>query len=231
MTGASQLSLERATLAIPAGGEVAALRSACYALCSELVGSPFDLAEGNSLAAAAAELVEVTATLPYAVELPDLTLAALEQQLNDTTLCRRQYSGLFEVGDRGPPIAIRESVALERDTGVKERLVRFFDFFGYTVDETHAWASDHLAVELEFMHWLCFQEARTSDSVRRSSYQYAQRDFLSGHVLNWLPALAQQVAQLAPGGPYRQIFAAGAAFAASDLSFRQAGLSSDRGKE
>jgi TorA maturation chaperone TorD len=211
VTGAAQLRLERATLSIPAGGEVAALRSAGYALCSELVGSPFDLAEGNSLAAAAAELVEVAATLPYAVELPDLTLAAVEQQLNDTALCRRQYSGLFEVGDRGPPIAIRESVALE--------------------DEAHAWASDHLAVELEFMHWLCFQEARITDPVRRSSYQHAQRDFLSGHVLNWLPALAHQVARLAPGGPYKQIFAAAAAFAASDLSFRQAGLSSDRGKE
>ena len=131
------------------------------------------------------------------------------------------------MGDRGPPIAVRESVALERDAGVKERLVRFFDFFDYQVDEQHAWASDHLAVELEFMHWLCFHEARVSDPGQRSSYQHAQRDFLEGHILNWLPELATRVAGMAPAGPYKQIFASVHALVAADLAYRSANLSND----
>ena len=229
MGGVTESTSHPDTYPIRAGGEDAALRSAMYALCSEAVGSPFQLKEGASLATTVAELVELEDALPFQVDLSDLALAELDKQLNDIQRCRRQYSGLFEVGDRGPPLAIRQSLAMDRDTGVKERLVRFYDFFDYAVTEAHAWASDHLAVELEFMHWLCLREAQLTDSDKRSSVQFAQRDFLTAHVVNWLPGLADKVAHMAPSGPYKQIFASVAALATADLAYREAGLPAEQG--
>ena len=83
---------------IPSGGEAAAVRSAMYALCSELTGSPFDQTEGSSLATSLAELVQLVESLPYEVALPELTLAALDKQLNDGSLCRRQYRRVIRSG-------------------------------------------------------------------------------------------------------------------------------------
>jgi TorA maturation chaperone TorD len=204
----------------------AAVRSAAYALCSELVAPPAALAEGTSLAASAAALVTLLPGLPFALALPELTLAELDSQLTDTRRCRRQYTGLFQAGDPGAAIAIRESQARARDSSVTDRLRRLFESCGYPVDQRHGGDCDHLAVELQFLEWLCFHEARSGDRERRGVLQHAQRDFLNEHVLAWLPELARQVALMAPAGPYQQIFSSVHRLATADLSYCHARLQS-----
>ena len=78
-------------------------------------------------------------------------------ELNPEDL-KREYSGLFEVGSDGPPVPIREDLHRNQPAKVKESIVRFYDYFGYGLSEKFQWAPDHLSVELEFMHFLCYQE-------------------------------------------------------------------------
>lgn len=60
---------------------------------------------------------------------------------------------------------------------------------------------DHLALELEFMHFLAFKEhqARTeADTVHLDGYLLAQRDFLDGHLGQWVDDFAARAAERAP---------------------------------
>jgi DMSO reductase family type II enzyme chaperone len=136
----------------------------------------------------------------------------------DAESLKAQYSGLFEVGSQGPPTPIREDLQTGQRAGTREDIVRFYDYFGYRLDDRFAWAPDHLSVELEFMHFLCFHEAR--DSADRLSWQLAQADFAGRHLDNWVPQLAAAVAGLAPGSFYSRALLALRDFVASDLAWQ-----------
>lgn len=63
-----------------------------------------------------------------------------------------------------------------------EELMRFYGFFGLGREEG-AEMPDHLSVELEFMHFLAFQEGRCGgDAQALASLSRAQRDFLARHL-------------------------------------------------
>ncbi|KAA0207978.1 MAG: hypothetical protein EDM71_05490 [Proteobacteria bacterium] len=185
-------------------------RSLCYAAFSELTASPHDV---EAQAAVRSRLAAAGALLPPAiVVLLEEFIAADPEEL------KAGYSGLFEVGSQGPPAPIREDLLTGQKAGTREDLVRFYDFFGYRLDERFAWAPDHLSVELEFMHFLCYHEA--SDSGERLSWQLAQADFAPRHLANWVPALAAGVERLAPGAFYSRVLAALADYVASDLAWQ-----------
>lgn len=185
-------------------------RSLCYAAFSELTASPHDV---EAQAAVRSRLAAAGALLPPAiVVLLEEFIAADPEEL------KAGYSGLFEVGSQGPPAPIREDLLTGQKAGTREDLVRFYDFFGYRLDERFAWAPDHLSVELEFMHFLCYHEA--SDSGERVSWQLAQADFAPRHLANWVPALAAGVERLAPGAFYSRVLAALADYVASDLAWQ-----------
>lgn len=185
-------------------------RSLCYAAFSELTASPHDV---EAQAAVRSRLAAAGALLPPAiVVLLEEFIAADPEEL------KAGYSGLFEVGSQGPPAPIREDLLTGQKAGTREDLVRFYDFFGYRLDERFAWAPDHLSVELEFMHFLCYHEA--SDAGERLSWQLAQADFATRHLANWVPALAAGVARLAPGVFYSRVLAALADHVASDLAWQ-----------
>lgn len=185
-------------------------RSLCYAAFSELTASPHDV---EAQAAVRSQLAAAGALLPPAiVVLLEEFIAADPEEL------KAGYSGLFEVGSQGPPAPIREDLLTGQKAGTREDLVRFYDFFGYRLDERFAWAPDHLSVELEFMHFLCYHEA--SDSGERVSWQLAQADFAPRHLANWVPALAAGVERLAPGAFYSRVLAALADYVASDLAWQ-----------
>ena len=112
---------------------------------------------------------------------------------------RREYSGIFEVGSQGPPVPIREDLQTGQRAGTREEVVRFYEYFGYVLDDRFAWQPDHLSVELEFMHYLCFREAEAASEADALSFQLAQADFAERHLTAWLPLLAGNVAVLAPG--------------------------------
>lgn len=191
-------------------------RARCYAAFSELTASPHD--------------VEVHAAVGDRLQgdrgtLPDALLALLDELLatDDETL-KLGYSSLFEVGSEGPPASIREDLFSGSKAGTREDLIRFYDFFGYRLGERFAWAPDHLSLQLEFMHFLCYHEA--SDAGHRLSWQLGQADFAVRHLVNWVPSLAARVESLEPGGFYARVLATLADFLLADLGWQDSTISS-----
>jgi len=197
-----------------AGREVestAAARCACYAALSGLVASPHDLDPRSALR----ERIGLSEAIDYASELD----ALLDQFADvDLDVLKREYSGLFEVGDDGPPVPIREDLQTGQRAGTREDIIRFYSFFKYKLSEQYAWAPDHMSVELEFMHFLCYREATAGSDEHgdAQSYQLAQFDFSTRHLANWIPRFAQTVANAAPQSLYVQALGVVSAFVQSD---------------
>jgi DMSO reductase family type II enzyme chaperone len=191
--------------------ETAAVRCQCYAAWSLLTASPHDV----ELAPALQEQLRPSYPLAYAGSLPALLA---EFAAADLEQLRQDYSALFEVGSAGPPVPIREDLFTGQRAGTREDLVRFYDYFSYRLGDRFAWAPDHLSVELEFMHFLCYHEAR--ESADRLSWQLAQLDFATRHLQGWVPQLAAATLQQAPDSSYGRVLTALAEFTAADIDWQ-----------
>lgn len=190
----------------------AAPRCLAYAACSELLASPHELDPRPALQARVglgAQWPQAAALDPVLVDVATADLGAL----------RSAYSGLFEVGDDGPPVPLREDLQPGR-AGSREELVRFYEHFGYTLDEHFAWQPDHLSVLLEFMHFLCWREAQAADDDAAQPFQLAQADFAQRHLASWLPPWAQRVAMQAADSPYARAAHALIGFVEADLAWQ-----------
>jgi DMSO reductase family type II enzyme chaperone len=176
-------------------------RAEVYACLSRLIASPQgELAHAWLGHADLLERLQIAAeALPYEFTPAELAAAALGLDPEDPQIVAERvgqsFSALFEVGDRGPPLAIREELAPGANPAGKEEVVRFFEHFGYELGEDYAWRPDHLSVLLEFMHFLTWHDAMATDENLRSGFRNAQRDFLTRHLLWWLGDLSRAVAQ------------------------------------
>lgn len=201
-------------------------RCACYAALSELVASPHDFDPRSSLR----ERIGVGGQVEYGTALDELLTSFVDVDLD---VLKREYSGLFEVGNDGPPVPIREDLQTGQRAGTREDLVRFYSFFKYSLDEKFAWAPDHLSVELEFMHFLCYREATadsTSDPTTRVdtlSYQLAQFDFATRHLVNWIPGLAAAVTANAPDSLYARVARVAGEFVRRDHEWQRGTIVAD----
>jgi len=173
----------------------AKFRSQGYELFSLLLSSPHDLDTKNKLNGIAG-----TTGLPYSLDLSDLMNEFSQQDLVEL---KKQYSGLFEVGNDGPPAPIREDLFMLQPAGLREDLIRFYDYFGYTLSEKYQWQMDHLSIELEFMYFLCFQEDNSTED--RLSYQLAQLDFSTRHLINWVPNFQKTLKRISSDDMYTKI--------------------------
>ena len=173
----------------------AKFRSQGYELFSLLLSSPHDLDTKNKLNGIAG-----TTGLPYFLDLSDLMNEFSQQDLVEL---KKQYSGLFEVGNDGPPAPIREDLFMLQPAGLREDLIRFYDYFGYTLSEKYQWQMDHLSIELEFMYFLCFQEHNSTED--RLSYQLAQLDFSTRHLINWVPNFQKTLKRISSDDMYTKI--------------------------
>jgi len=173
----------------------AIFRSQGYELFSLLLSSPHDLDTKNKLNGIAG-----TTGLPYSLDLSDLMNEFSQQDLVEL---KKQYSGLFEVGNDGPPAPIREDLFMLQPAGLREDLIRFYDYFGYTLSEKYQWQMDHLSIELEFMYVLCFQEHNSTED--RLSYQLAQLDFSTRHLINWVPNFQKTLKRISSDDMYTKI--------------------------
>jgi len=196
-------------------------RCACYAVLSELTASPHDIDPRQSLR----EKIGVAANLPYGEDLDKILAEFVEVDLD---VLKKEYSGLFEVGSDGPPVPIREDLQTGQRSGTREELVRFYNYFNYALEEKFAWAPDHLSVQLEFMHVLCFREV--SDEDERLSYQLAQADFTARHLLKWVPRLLDGVESLSPGSLYARVIGTLNDFLAGDYAWQNGTISASEGE-
>ena len=170
-------------------------RSQGYELFSLLLSSPHDLDNKSKLNG-----IPNTIGLPYSLDLSDLVNEFTDRDLLEL---KKEYSGLFEVGNDGPPAPIREDLFLLQPAGLREDLIRFYDYFGYTLGEKYQWQMDHLSIELEFMYFLCFQEQDLTED--RLSYQLAQLDFSTRHLSNWIPNFQSTLKRISPDDLYTKI--------------------------
>ena len=194
----------------------APVRCICYAALSELTASPHDIDPRLALK----EKIGMVKDLPYGAELGELLSRFVDMELDEL---KRQYSGLFEVGSNGPPVPIREDLQTGQRSGTREELVRFYNYFHYALDEKFAWAPDHLSVQLEFMHVLCFREAESPTD--KLSYQLAQADFAERHLLKWVPQLTEGVESIAPGSLYAQVIQVLNDFLGRDFAWQKGTIS------
>jgi DMSO reductase family type II enzyme chaperone len=212
---------ERAINASREAAGTAPGRCLMYAVFSDIAASPFDAEP--AVAGESTELAQLG--LPY--ELAHLEALLKEWRTRDREELKREYSSLFEVGSNGPPVPIREDLHLNQPAGVREDIVRFYEFFGYGLEEKFAWAPDHLSVELEFMHFLCFQEAdAVANETTALSAQLAQSDFAERHLCNWVSGLAQQIIEQQPDALYGQLIAALSEFLVKDFEWQQTTIKS-----
>jgi DMSO reductase family type II enzyme chaperone len=191
-------------------------RCACYAALSELTASPHDVDSRSGLR----DRLGVATELSYGAKLDTVISEFVETDLEKL---KREYSGLFEVGSGGPPVPIREDLQTGQRSGTREELVRFYNYFNYALEEKFAWAPDHLSVQLEFMHVLCFREVSTAGD--RLSYQLAQADFTERHLTKWVPRLLEGVESISPGSLYARVIGTLNNFLASDFAWQNGTIS------
>jgi len=131
--------------------------------------------------------------------------ADLEHGAEDVAaLVGASYGALFEVGDRGPPLAIREELAPGDNAAAKEEVARFYEHIGYRLGDDYAWRPDHLSVLLEFMHFLSWHESQSGDAALIAGLRSAQRDFCQRHLAWWVGDLANSVAARSDAHPLLQ---------------------------
>lgn len=124
-----------------------------------------------------------------------------------------EYLSAFELG--GVPLYEGLHRRDEGREGIQEDILRFYHFFDLRLREDRRDYPDHLVTELEFMSYLASREGKAAEAgVEPSSYQRAQRDFLSRHLVVWAPLLQRAAESLAPS-IYRPLLGLLASFVAA----------------
>lgn len=180
----------------PEGGPTVA-RSKCYAIAASAFTGPESQLERFAGGEFARTLAEASEELPYELDL------ALEQP--DPSWSEDDYQAeflrLFDVGAGGPPCPLYGGLWGGDRMKVMEEVLRFYRYFGLKTSEERRIPPDHLATELEFLHYLTFREAAAPMPGVAAPYRQAQVDFLDRQPGRWVPRLAERLAQL-DGPPF-----------------------------
>jgi anaerobic sulfite reductase subunit A len=67
---------------------------------------------------------------------------------------------------------------------------------------------DHVALELEFMAYLCQKTTaalQSGDQGAASGYLHKQKDFLEKHLIPWVPTFCSDVQRIARGDFYKAV--------------------------
>lgn len=189
----------------------ATVRCKAYGTYSVLLASPHEIDVQAKLRDDGLQHVQ-----PYGIDLNALVTTYKD---SDPVTRKREYSGLFEVGDRGPAISIREQQQFSHVAGIREELLRYYEFFDYPLHQQQAWAPDHMSVIIEFYHLLCYRESSTGGD--RLSCQLAQLDFAKRHFVSWIPLFADRVDAAAPTSMYSTIARSFCEFVKRDYEWQE----------
>ena len=130
-----------------------------------------------------------------------------------------EYTQLFEVtSPQGAVCHLYAGLHYGDRMQVMEEHVRFYNFFELHMPDTIEELPDHLCTELEFLQFLCAQEAYAVDKDQEAqSFQNAQQDFISRHMLRWIGSLEQSVEKHATGPFYTSLVRVTGAFLKSEF--------------
>ena len=130
-------------------------------------------------------------------------LRAIEQAISgakegEQLAMAREYTRLFI--DAFPHVIAPPygSIYLEKEGLVSAKttseVLRFYNEVGFILKEDHHDLPDHIAHELEFMGLLADQESRASGGGR-IRMEEVQLDFLSRHIIPWVPLFCKKVTE------------------------------------
>ena len=210
-----------ATIALEDQGSAVAAgaRSHLYRMLATAFSYPAsEFSESLASGEWSSQLSAISMHLPFDLAIANETLPGAD----GTEALQQGYVSTFEVGTGRPYCPLYEGSHRSGRMKLMEDLVRFYEHFGLiTQPGDHP---DHLAAELEFMHYMAFKEAAAhahSDPV--PDLQRAQRDFLARHLCKWLPRVRERLLS-ALDLPAFYLFAAGLAeeFCGRDLAWLKA---------
>lgn len=118
-----------------------------------------------------------------------------------------EYTRLFDVGSGGSPVSLYGGHHHGGRITAMEDVLRFYNHFGLQLDTSQNELPDHLISELEFLHFMTFQEARYEVQKQDAShYQRGQKDFIERHIGRWLPKLYNKLQEQQPLPYYTALF-------------------------
>ncbi|MEM1198142.1 MAG: molecular chaperone TorD family protein [Pseudomonadota bacterium] len=96
---------------------------------------------------------------------------------------KTEFLEAFEPSVSKAACSLYESAHSNRDqTALFEELIRWYDHFGLQ-RKAKAELPDHISVELEFMHFLCYREHLSEgDEAAIGPLRRAQKEFLNNHL-------------------------------------------------
>jgi len=168
-----------------------AARSRMYRLLASALTFPEEIFHRAALGGEfLSEVLEIAAGLPYPLPLAEgePLRTALGDAPTDYVEFQSEYVRLFDVGVPRPPCALYGGLYLGSRRAVMEEVTRFYNHFGLSLGGESRELPDHITTELEFMHFLSFQEVSALQREKdRGTYLRAQRDFLQRHLARWVP--------------------------------------------
>ena len=180
---------------VPAA-EVAALRSLAYTSFA----AAFEYPEAELLdAIRTGKLADKFRELLSAID-PKLVAAvnwdALRDAGADDDELKIEFTRLFDVGGSSPPCALYGGLYSNARMKTMEELVRFYNFFGLSMSETPHELPDHITTQLEFLHFLTYQESNLAeDGADIADCRRAERDFIARHPGRWIPQLLAKLVE------------------------------------
>jgi DMSO reductase family type II enzyme chaperone len=110
-----------------------------------------------------------------------------------------RFTRTFDAGSPVPPCPPYEGFYCQKPRSiVMLEVSEFYDCFGLHMsqDEGKREFPDHICAELEFLHFLAFEEANSDDEEKRRKYLLAQKDFLEHHPALWIPEFCLKLQRL-----------------------------------
>jgi DMSO reductase family type II enzyme chaperone len=188
-------------------GEIlAAERSRAYQLfCTALSYPEDELREAIRSGVLSDALHDVLSSLDESLA-RDTDWAALRDAGDEEDDLAVEFSRLFDVGASGPPCPLYGGLYTGARMKTMEEAVRFYNHFGLTLSDDLRELPDHVATQLEFLHYLAFQEAQALPGDEDAGpFQRAQRDFLARHPGRWIPKLRARLEGQEPAAYFRQL--------------------------
>ncbi len=185
--------------------DLARLRQGAYRLFSQSLRYP-DEGRQETMATVAGELRgqgQVWASFPFFLEWDSFLQSLEEIGDRDPVSIQGEYVFSFLTNPSGVPCPIYESAYLGDDPSAAGwllvRLESEYAKMGLSTVRTVQEAPDHVAVELEFMAFLCQREAEAweeNDLPQALQECRRQSNFLRKHLVWWVPEYARRLAAL-----------------------------------
>lgn len=140
-----------------------------------------------------------------------------------------EYNRLFLVKPKVPPYETTYLKSPGQSEGVVAANVSgVYGRAGLIVSPEMNELPDHIAVQLEFMSFLCEKELlalQAEDHNEITTAQQEQRDFMNEHLARWFPKFAKKALEEADHElPYRQVVETAFAFLRNDLEILETRL-------